>query len=107
MQWPGTPNPASRLSAWCKRLLEACKASELKPGNGYSVRRTSGGTVIELHTETARAVYVRCCLEDNTQCWVPVLVRGDIVRDLPEDAIVLEVQERAAPAKCAALTVSS
>ena len=76
MIWPNEPSTGNPIAAWCRKLLAACKASEIKSGVGYNVKRTSGGTTLELDERNAQSVFVKCCLEDGTFVYLPVLIRG-------------------------------
>lgn len=68
----------TRISNWCRQLLRACVASQLQSGPGYKVRRTKDGTFLELDNYNASTVYVKCCLGDGTEAYLPVLVRGKV-----------------------------
>lgn len=48
MIFPNEPTNKNSVSAWCRRLLLACRASEVKAGPGYRVKRASGGTTLEI-----------------------------------------------------------
>lgn len=104
MQWPREPDTSNPIAAWCRKLLRACLASELKSGVGYKVRRTSAGTFIDLQKNAGKIVYVKCCLADSTEAYLPVLVVGEaynanagttnaltvVTGDVPDGATVLE-----------------
>ena len=76
MIWPTEPDTSNPIAAWCRKLLRACLASEIKPGVGYRVSRTAMGTTLEILPAGARVVYVKCCLADGSNAYLPVLVRG-------------------------------
>lgn len=88
MSWPNEPNTSNPISAWCLKLMRACKASELKSGVGYRVKRTAQGTTLELGAgapgTTAQNVTVKWCqiieiLQDHyvVQEWDGDAVFGD------------------------------
>jgi hypothetical protein len=45
---PNEPSGSNSLANWLKKLLRYSKANEIKPGLGYRVKRTTGGTVLEI-----------------------------------------------------------
>lgn len=77
MIWPNEPDTSNPIAAWCRKMLRACMAGELKSGKGYKVKRTAGGTTLEIDQLGARVVYVKCCLESGDFAYLPVLVAGE------------------------------
>lgn len=61
MNFPHDPIGTSALAFFCKTLNAAAKASQLKPGVNYKVRRTSAGTFLDISpgggTETKQRMF--------------------------------------------------
>jgi hypothetical protein len=47
MIWPNEPLGNGTLSDWCRRLLRACRSSEIQNGVGYRVSKTTSGAVLQ------------------------------------------------------------
>lgn len=83
MNWPKPFTHTTPFTDWLNRLLAGVKSNELKSGVGYRVKTTSNGTTLEIlgGAMGGQTVYVKACLEDGTECYVPIKVFGTIYRD--------------------------
>jgi hypothetical protein len=48
MNWPKPPSILSPIGSWLDRLLKACISHQLLSGPGYRIKRSPGGTFLEL-----------------------------------------------------------
>ncbi len=53
MIWPNQPTGNTLMAHWLRRMLHASRASEIKPGVNYRVRRTDSGTFLDIGPQTS------------------------------------------------------
>lgn len=93
------------LVAWLNKLRDEVAASKLNSVVGGTFTRGPGGTnIVVKPTKALRVVYVKCCLADSSEAYLPVLVAGEAFTtnagattpltvaagDVPDGAIILE-----------------
>lgn len=53
---PNPPSGQSYLVAWCRKISDALRASQVMPGVGYRVKRTSQGTYLDINQAGGAAI---------------------------------------------------
>ena len=48
INWPAPPGGLSTEASWFRKLLMACRQTEILPGVGYRVKETSNGRTLEI-----------------------------------------------------------
>ncbi len=67
MNWPRPPLGDSALARFCKMLLNAAAASEVKPGPGYTVERTAQGTFIKNNFASLPQFEAKICNDETNE----------------------------------------
>lgn len=87
MIWPNPVSNTSLLGSWLNKFRDACQASEIKPGLGYKVRRSSGGTVLEIDRQTKSNAIPFEIYQSGT--WLEYKVRDGIYIDTGNPVTVI------------------
>jgi hypothetical protein len=78
---PGKLSGSHPLVGWLNRLRESVIRSRVTSVVGAEVSTGQGGTTLKVPAQKpVRIVYVKCCLEDNTEVYLPVFAAGQPFR---------------------------
>jgi hypothetical protein len=58
INWPAPPSGLSNEANWFRKLLSACRQTEILPGVGYRVKETSNGRTLEIIQKNVQGMAV-------------------------------------------------